>query len=72
MPDACFFACRAVLSALEVVVIFSFLGFLMDFRPLLRDIRAPGAQRNRFAESIRAAATSPRENSSIQTTKADE
>ena len=35
LPDQYFFVQRAVLSSLEVIVIFSFLGFLMAFRPLV-------------------------------------
>ena len=36
LPDAFFFWQRTVLSVLEVVVILSFLGFLVSFLPLLR------------------------------------
>lgn len=40
LPDAFFFWQRMVLSGLEVVVILSFLGFLVSFLPLLQASRA--------------------------------
>lgn len=35
LPESCFFVQRAVLSGLEVVVLFAFLFFLMSFGPIL-------------------------------------
>lgn len=71
MPDSLFFVCRAVLSVLEVIVIFSFLGFLMGFRPVLRARSQSLSQENLPRDSISATTASPSENTKIHTVNAE-
>jgi len=71
MPDSMFFACRAVLSVLEVIVIFSFLGYLMGFRPVVRPRSSSFAQENLVRDSISAVTASPSENTKIHRVKAE-